>query len=323
MRTSLDFSSFRIERARRVGHEACESQGRIFELEAIMRRTRDTLPLWTFRTSAVRSVFFAGIAGMIALGCSNRSPRSSADDSAALAEEGTDANDVESQSATLTAAFTLGTGDFTHPEASVTAASSVAGFFEPQSCVTTETDAVNLHVKYTLSGCTGPWGLVKITGVVDVTYASVDGGLSLDVTASGIQFNAEQPHHASADLHATATVTADGSAREMTWNATLTGTTARSNAFSRTANWDTKWRVGGTCISLDGSAEGTVDDRTLKTEVDNYQRCLGSCPAAGGKITIESEKDGEQVSLLFDGANEATFTGVNGQQTKITLACGL
>lgn len=277
-----------------------------------MRRTRDTLPL----------LFLAGII-TVAAGCSNRSPASTSDDSAALAEEGTDANDVESQSATLTAAFTLGTGDFTHPEASVTAASNVAGFFQPQSCVTTETDAANLHVKYTLSGCTGPWGLVKITGTVDVTYAAVDGGLSLDVTGSGLEFNAEQAHHASADLHATATVTANGSAREMTWNATLNGTTARGNVFSRTANWDAKWRVGGTCISLDGSAEGTVDGRTLKTEVDGYQRCLDSCPAAGGKITIQSEKDGEQVSLSFDGANEATFTGVDGKQTKITLACGL
>lgn len=278
-----------------------------------MRRTRDTLPL----------LFFSGVVCSLAVGCSNKSPGASSDDSVALAEEGTDANDVESQSATLTAAFTLGTGDFTHPEASVTGASNVAGFFQPQSCVTTETDTVNLRVKYTLSGCTGPWGLVKISGVVDVTYAAVDGGLSLDVTGSGLQFNGEQSHHASADLHATATVTANGSAREMTWNATLNGTTARGNAFSRTANWDTKWRVAGTCIALDGSAEGTVDDRTLKTEVDGYQRCLDSCPAAGGKITIESEKDGEQVSLSFDGANEATFTGIDGKQTKITLACGL
>ena len=65
--------------------------------------------------------------------------------------------------------------------------------------------------------------------------------------------------------------------------------------------------TGGSCIALDGSAEGTVDDRTLKTEVDDYQRCLdavNNCPAAGGKITIQSEKDGEQVSLSFDGSND-------------------
>ncbi|MGH7284373.1 MAG: hypothetical protein ACRELY_22830 [Polyangiaceae bacterium] len=277
-----------------------------------MRSTRDTLPL----------LFLAGIVSA-ATGCSNRSPGSTADDSAALAEEGTDANDVESQSATLTAAFTLGTGDFTHPEASVAAAANVAGFFAPQSCVTTQTDAANLAVNYTLLDCTGPWGLAKISGTLKVVYAAVTGGISLDVTGTGLQFNADAPHHGSADLHATATVTASGSAREMTWNASLTGTTARGNALSRTASWDMKWRVGESCIALDGSAEGAVADRTLKTEVDDYQRCADECPAAGGKITVDSEKDGEQVTLSFDGSNVATFTGVDGKLTKIVLACGL
>lgn len=287
-----------------------------------MRFTRDTLPPLPLPRKGPPALLLASILGFAA-GCSNRSPGSTADDSAALAEEGTDANDVESQSAALTAAFTLGTGDFTHPAASVTAAANVAGFFVPQTCVTTETDTVNLTVNYTLSGCTGPWGLAKISGTVKVVYAAVTGGVSLDVTATGLEFNAGAPHHGSADLHATATVTASGSAREMTWNASLTGNTARGNAFERTANWDMKWRVGESCIALDGSAEGTVADRTIKTQVDSYQRCADACPAAGGKITVESEKDGEEVTLSFDGSNVATFTGVDGKPTKIILACGL
>lgn len=278
-----------------------------------MSSPRDFLPLFP---AALSLALFAGCSGT-----SSGTP--TGDDSIALAEDGTDANDIESQSSALTAAFTLGTGDFQHPAASVQAAANVAGFFTPTSCVTTQTDLPNLTVTYTLASCNGPWGLANITGSVVVVYSSVDGGLALDVTGTHVEFDGKRPNHGSADLHATATVTANGSAREMTWNATLTGKTARGNAFTRTSNWDTKWRVGESCIALDGSAEGNVTARKLKTSVDGYQRCLGSCPVAGGKITILDEGSNHQVSLAYNGGNDATFTDVNGQETAITLACGL
>ncbi|HEX7667646.1 MAG TPA: hypothetical protein VF407_24125, partial [Polyangiaceae bacterium] len=250
------------------------------------------------------------------------SPKST-DDSVSLAVDGTDVNDVESQSSALTAAFTLGTGDFTHPVASVKAASNVAGFFTPQSCIVADADLDALTVKYTLSGCTGPWGLVKVSGVVTVVYsASTDGsGLALDVTGTALEFDTSRAKHGKANLHATATATSNGGAREMKWNASLDGTTARGNAFTRDADWDVTWQVGESCIALDGTAQGQVNNRGLKTDVTSYQRCQGECPAAGGVITISNDA-GQQISLTFDGSAKATFTAADDQQTQIDLACG-
>ncbi len=239
-----------------------------------------------------------------------------------LAQDGTDVNDIESQSSALTAAFTLGTGDFSHPVASVKAAANVAGFFTPQSCITADADVAALRVKYTLSRCTGPWGLVKVSGVVSVVYASSTNGLALDVTGTSLEFDISRASHGKASLHATATATSHGGARKMKWNATLDGTTARGNAFARTADWDVEWRVGQSCIALDGTAQGQVKGRGLNTHVSNYQRCQGECPAAGGEITISNDA-GQQVSLTFDGSATATFTDASDRETRIDLACGI
>ncbi len=268
----------------------------------------------------------AGTVACATGGCADHSTQ--ADDSVALAEDGTDANDVESQSSALTASFTLACGDFSDPAASVTASSGVGSFFTPQSCISAAQDVANSTVTYTLGAngisCTGPWGLAGISGTVVVVYSKADEGLKLDVTGKGLAFNSRRPSHATADLTATATLTTPSAgAREMNWTGSLTGTTARGNAFSRTSNWDTQWRVGESCVSLNGSASGDVDGRDLKTTVSNFQRCLGACPASGGEIKIDSSPDGEEVKLDFNGGNDATFTGVTGKETKIDLACGL
>lgn len=266
-------------------------------------------------------------------GCAGHSTAS--DDSVALAEDGTDANDVESQSSALTASFTLACGDFSDPAASVSASSGVGSFFTPQSCITATQDVANSTVTYTLGAngipCAGPWGLAGITGTVVVAYskatAANGNGIQLDVTGNDLQYNSRRPSHASANLTATATLTipdaSSPATREMTWTGSLTGTTARGLAFSRKSNWDTVWSVGESCVSLNGSADGTVDGRELKTDVTNYQRCLATCPASGGEIKIDSSPDGEEVKLDYNGGNDATFTGVTGKETKIDLACGL
>jgi hypothetical protein len=264
-------------------------------------------------------------------GCASHSDEAS-DDSVALAEEGTDANDVESQSSALTASFTLACDDFSDPAASVTASSGIGSFFTPQSCITATPDAASMTVTYTLGAngtpCAGPWGLTGITGTVVVVYSQVGTAsapaIQLDVTGNNLSFNSRRPDHATANIKAMATLTTPSAgAREMSWNGSLTGTTARGLAFSRTSKWDTTWRVGESCVSLAGSANGTVDGRDLTTTVSNYQRCLGTCPAAGGSITIQSDANGEKVELDYNGGNDATFKGVTGAETKIDLACGL
>jgi hypothetical protein len=79
------------------------------------------------------------------------------------------------------------------------------------------------------------------------------------------------------------------------------------------------WRFGERCFGVSGVSEGNVRDRYLRTEIADFRRCQGSCPEAGGRITISNDKK-LKVELLFDGTSHATYTTPKGTTT-FDLAC--
>jgi hypothetical protein len=272
-------------------------------------------------------------AGALAVACgphaSSTEPVESV--SSALAEDGTDVNEVESQSSALTASFTLAASSAAVlPTAtqlvSTDAKANTHSLFIPEGCVTVLPDPTNNQVTYAFNQCTGPWGLVKVSGTIVAHYTDVANGLQIDVGGVQIGTPAEiYLNRAIARYQATATVSGVAGhplERSMTWSGTLDGTTARGRGFTRSANWTVGWRLGDSTVSLSGSAEGDVAGRVLKTEVTDYVKSRGECPASG-EVKITNETKNEFVDLLFNGTNQATFTGVDGQQYQLTLACGL
>jgi hypothetical protein len=195
----------------------------------------------------------------------------------------------------------------------------------PAGCVTETADLASSKVTYVYSDCTGPWGLVHLTGTVEVTYSSTGpDNLTLDFSASDFQIN----RATLSTWTATAVVTATGSTRSMTWNASLAGTTGGGRAFTRTNQKDISWNVGTSplCVSVSGTSQGTVSGLDLKTTVAGYQRCQGACPASGSDITIEDVANGDEVDIKYDGGPTATVTltaGGKTDQINLTLACGL
>lgn len=243
------------------------------------------------------------------------------DDSALLAQDGSDASDVESQTTSLTAAFTLGASASSEVTADgmVGAADRATSYFLPSGCLTVTKDATNRKVTYALDGCTGPWGLLRVSGSVVATYTqTASGATQVEVDGAGLRYN-----RATADYHATAVLTASGLSRTMTWQGALTGVTARGRAFKRTASWTMLWSVGASCVELDGNAEGTVLGRPIDTTVQHYVRCRGECPEADGKITVTDTSTKRSVEIDFDGTNEAKLSVMGGPATTIVLACGL
>jgi hypothetical protein len=173
---------------------------------------------------------------------------------------------------------------------------------------------------YTFSDCTGPYGLLHLTGVVTAVW-SVHSADTLDVTLSASNFQVNRATITS--WNATATVTASGDSRDMVWAASLSGTTGSGRSFSRTNNKDIKWTVGEECISISGSSEGTITGLDLKTTITSYSRCAASCPAAGSEIQVTDVTNGDSVSVKYLGGAEAEFTSVSGTSTDIPLLCGL
>ncbi len=242
-------------------------------------------------------------------------------DAALLGEDGTDANDIESQASSLTAAFTLAqtATPLANVDAVVAAAAEAGASFVPAGCLTVASDPTSHTATYTLDRCFGPWGLARVSGIVTATYAlSTVGGASvlhIDASSDSIRFD-----KATATYHATATVTARDLDREMAWSGEITGTTARGRALHRIAHWDAKWSVGQSCVRLDGSADGDVTGRGLTTTVSGYVRCKGECPRAGGDVTIREKSTGRSIDIAFTGGDRAVVSD-NGKTYDVSLAC--
>lgn len=243
-------------------------------------------------------------------------------ESQSLADEGTDTTASEGDAVSLTGTLLSSSGatvGLASEAGSGLSLDNMVGsgarlFFLPVGCVTVENPTTS-SVKYTFAGCTGPRGLRRLTGVVDVTYASANGVLTLDIKSTGLQVN-----KATIDWTAKATVTASGAMRTMNWTGHFTGTTGGGRTITRDNTKVMTWTVGDSCFEINGTSEGTVGARDVKTEVITYKRCKASCPEAGSEIKVTHVSAGKVVDLVY-GTDEATFTDAAGDKITFVPLC--
>jgi hypothetical protein len=255
------------------------------------------------------------------------------DDTTTLAQDGSDTSAAENDTETISQSFIASSGALALASTGALAGGELTtanlgdgarALYLPAGCLTVTSDPATRTASYVFDHCTGPYGLLDVTGTVKVTSAapaaSTSGArLVLDFVGTGLKVN-----RATADwtAHAEIASTAIGN-RTMTWKAQLTGTTARGRAFTRTNVKTIAWTVGQECVLVNGSSDGDVTGRNIHTDVIHYSRCKGECPAAGSEIRITNVTSGKTVDLTYDGGNHATFTGPAGKQTDVVLACGL
>jgi hypothetical protein len=272
------------------------------------------------------AMFAAILAATFGIGCRKSSSSTTTDDTSTLAQDGTDTSFAESDSELLSSSLvgSSATGSLTLADADVldngdlqtdNIGDGAKGFFFPRGCLTVVNDSVGQVATYDFNGCTGPFGLLRITGNLKATYSSTANSLTLDLVGTNLTVN-----RANVDWHAHAVITSSGTSRTMTWSAQLSGTTARSRQFTRTNTKTVTWKVGERCFTLNGTSDGDVTGREIKTEIVNYSRCAAACPEAGGEITITNVKTGTKLEITYDGSNTATFTGPQGTAS-IPLIC--
>jgi hypothetical protein len=194
-----------------------------------------------------------------------------------------------------------------------------AGFyFIPSGCLQVTSDTAKQSVAYVFSGCTGPLGLVELTGTVNVTWQLSGDQLTLNYSAQSFQIN-----RATIDSwQATAVITSTGSQRSMTWNAQLSGTTGNGRTFNRTNQKNLQWTVGVECVSATGQSTGDILGADLQTTITSWQRCADSCPQAGSAIAVKDLDNGDTIDVDYLGGDRADLT-LNGRSFEIGLACGL
>jgi hypothetical protein len=260
-------------------------------------------------------------------------PNPTGDETTGLAEDGTDSNAAENDSEALTSTL-IGGGGTAGGGIGLASTTELAGggvgtstigdgakaLYMPRDCLTvtpaSDATATEGTAKYEFKGCYGPAGLANINGVVDVTYKATLNHLTLDLVATDLQVN-----RATVDWTAHAEIDANGADRTMTWKASISGTTARGREISRTNEKVIDWTIGEPCVGIDGVSQGNLSGRNVKTEVNDFRRCRGSCPEAGGSIVVTNLDKNVSIELKYDGTNQATLVTPRGE-TKITLLCG-
>jgi hypothetical protein len=261
----------------------------------------------------------------LAAACAVKSKSSLASDSSGSEDVANTESDVESLGASFigsdgqsvaTKSLTLGGGGI--KELDVTVSAGNPGFyFQPAGCLQVNADLTKQTATYAFNGCTGPLGLVELTGTIDVSWQTAQNQLTVNYSAQGFHVNA-----ATIDSwQATAVVTANGNERDLTWNATLSGTTGKGRVFTRTNQKDIKWTVGVPCLSIAGQSTGTILGAKLQTTFTNYQRCTDSCPQAGSEISVKNLDNGDAIDVKYLGGPDADLT-INGKTEEIGLACG-
>jgi hypothetical protein len=196
---------------------------------------------------------------------------------------------------------------------------AVPGFtFLPAGCLTETEDAAKSTETYAFNGCTGPLGLVELTGTVTVGWQVAGTQLTLDFSAQGFQIN-----RATIDnWQATAVITSTGNQRSMIWNAQLSGTTGSGRQFNRTNQKSIQWTVDVACLSASGQSSGDILGANLQTTVVSWQRCADSCPQAGSEITVKNLDKGDSIDITYDGGPTAELTLDGSKPYEIRLACG-
>lgn len=283
----------------------------------------------THRSSHRVALAGALLLAIVSVACKkdgDRNDDETGDDVGALAEDGADSAAAETDAEVITSSLISATATGGSLSLASTEANGgnlatrgvgdgAKALYFPRNCLTVTSDEANKTVRYSFADCAGPNGIFRIRGAVTATYDTSPGKLVLNLVGTDLRVN-----RAAIDWSATAEITAVDGAREMRWKGQLSGTTRGGKTFSRTNDKVIKWRFGERCFALAGTSDGKVKDKTIRTEIADFKRCQGSCPEAGGRITVTNQDSKLKLEIKFDGTNRASIESPKGTAV-LTLGC--
>ncbi len=195
------------------------------------------------------------------------------------------------------------------------AATRVGSHLTPAGCLTTTVSGAT--VTYVFNDCTGPYGLVHVTGTVTAVYSrSSAGAVQAVITGSGVKVN-----KATVDLNSTVTATQSNGVKTANVVSNASGTGPRGNTLERNGAYTVVYDSTTQCITIDGTWTTRAGLRTASTVVSGYQRCKGACPAAGGSI-VHTTARSNVITVTYSGGASASWATSGGRTGTVTLQCG-
>jgi hypothetical protein len=243
-------------------------------------------------------------------GCGGADPTSDT----AMVSGALDSSDQTANESALMLATTSGTdGAGSSSAAAVMAGTQARTFWQPAACVTSTQQ--NNIVTYQLADCTGPYGLVHVTGTVVVTYTVDAAGVHAAAVANGLHVNG-----ATMNLASTATYTVNGSAKKLVVMTDGSGVGAFGNAIARNGSYTLAWDDASQCGSLDGAWSTQINGDTWSTSIAGFAVCKAHCPSSG-TLSHTGGISKVTATVTFDGSAEAKWATSRGRSGTIALFC--
>src|SRR5512140_2263920 len=171
--------------------------------------------------------------------------------------------------ATMDGAEVTGLLPATADQIAVRVAANVAGRWASGCAKVTQTGA---NVVITFTDCTGPRGLVHVTGELDVAITLSGTTITAHGTSSDMKVN-----RANLVIDATATYTVTGTSKTLTVTTNGAGTGPRGNEIEHQGNYTVTWDSASQCRSIDGTWQTDLGVRERSNDV-TLSRCDGGCP---------------------------------------------
>ena len=224
-------------------------------------------------------------------GCSDSgSPATGTDDEPAAAAQGSDSVDVTDDEAQTLALALEGAPATSGPQIASAQAASLGARLQPAGCFSATVSGAT--VTYSFNECTGPHGMVHLTGTLDVTYSYSAAGVHAHIAATDFHVN-----QSTLTIVADATYLDTGSEKTLTVSTDGSGTGPLGHSFSHQGSYTITWT--GTCHTLSGSWSTTADRFSRSTTVSDLSRCEGFCPSGSFSHTF---RGGTTLTLSFAGA---------------------
>jgi hypothetical protein len=239
-------------------------------------------------------------------------------DSAAAAVDSSDSVEAEGNMmmAVTDGADQAFVGALTADQVAVRVAANVALRWIPSSCATVTSSGANVTIKY--NDCTGPRGLLHVTGELDLTV-SIDPAGGVDITGKS---NGDlEVNNASIAFDVTAKYTTSGTMHSLAVNSTGQGTGALGNTIDHSGDYTISWDSSTTCGTIDGTWSTEFSNSTTlatRSNAVNVSRCAGGCPT--GSI-VHTGLRGVTVDIELDGTNVAQWSTSTGASGSVNLLC--
>jgi hypothetical protein len=274
---------------------------------------------------STRRSLFAGIACVLSFplltlsgtGCAAKNNGESTD--AQDQADATDASSSNAQSSHFTEMFAHSITS-TDPAAAADSNVSVSQLW-PAGCATRAKDPTNpLVVVVTLNGCTGPFGLVKLSGELISTFSkNAGGGLHIEVASKDLTANGRPvTESGSGD------VTVSGTTRTVAWKGAWTRENLKGETVSHTTDVTLTIDASTECRTANGTAQTNVGTREIDSAMKSYEICklpsgADGCPT--GEITHTRVAKDATLTIDFDGTDQAKVTGPRGNSIEVPLVC--